>query len=424
MYARQTPATSENIISNLLPNYIGLHMASLSFEMSRDEFRAEIFEQRPKIWRSGYQGSPLDWGVVDRALDLQDPSRELLKVLRKGRVEPDVYVEQFMDIGLKRRRIIKPKLYELLEGGATIVLNRIEIVSPEIRELCMQIGRFVGAQTTCNAYATLGDLAATNVHWDTHDVFVVQTTGKKFWRLYQPTHFLPISSQTSNDHKNEVPLEPYIETMLEAGDVMYVPRGWWHKVEPISSSDTIHFTVAVHAPLILDYIIWACANELPNHISLRRSLINPNSDREKVVDAAKIIFDIIQDDSLIEAFSLRSQGRERGGSNFQISRLLGGETDFSPKTLVAINSRYVGEIAKHYIVNGQEVLTSGAHRAVLDVLSTAMQFEMSEISERVPQLSWTELCAVIKDLIRSDVASVNEALIPNQFHSSLALAKA
>lgn len=376
----------------------------IDFNMTRQHFRSELFEARPYLWRSCFDDSKYGWSLINEALDLQDPTRELIKVLCDGRIEPELYVEEYIDVGIRRRRIVKERLYGLLGDGATVVINRIELVSLPVREICHQIGRFVGAQTSSNAYASFGEKTATNVHWDTHDVFVVQIGGRKHWRIYEPTHPLPISSQISNDRKGEVPDAPVLDCVLEAGDMLYVPRGWWHRVVPVPDSETLHLTVAVHTPLILDYLVWASASVLPNFVQLRHSLLGEESDEARVADAASVIAAALSDPATLESFYSRSHQRERVVSPFDIENLVGAERGPLPSdTEAMINSRHAGSGTPETIINGSKRELRETHRDLVEALTEGIVSDVSSLRKRFSTLSPNTLDAALLDLARADL---------------------
>lgn len=376
----------------------------LNFEISKDFFRNEFFEKKPFVSRNCFDSSDFGWMTIDEALDLQDPTWDLLKVLHNGRVEPAAYVEEYIDIGIKVRRIRKDRLYDMISKGATIVLNRIELVSPAVRKMCIEIGRFVGAQTTSNAYACLGGEPATNVHWDTHDVFVLQIGGCKHWRIYEPTHPLPISSQISNERKDELPSTPAIDEILHAGDALYVPRGWWHKVEPVAGSDTIHLTVAIHTPLILDYLIWACATVLPELIEVRHAMMGDAHDSGCVEDALAAIDKVLKQPATFEAFYARSRQRERVVSPFNISGLLkNSDKPIQSNVNLILNTRHADGSTTKFHINGASLLLQGHHLRVVQTLARFPSLALESLRQELPDLKASEIDDIIRDLARADI---------------------
>jgi ribosomal protein L16 Arg81 hydroxylase len=389
--------------------------------LNRSEFRGTFFEKQPLLRRSCFDSSPFSWRTIDEALDLQDPTPELLKILRGGRVDPASYVEEYVDIGLRRRRILKDRLYAHLEAGATLVLNRIELVSPRIREVCMEIGRLVGAQTTSNAYASFGPEAATNAHWDTHDVFIVQVRGRKHWRLYEPTHPLPISSQISNDRKAEMPRTPSLDTILAAGDVLYVPRGWWHRVTPIPEHDTIHLTVAVHTPLILDLLVWACATVLPHLIETRHSLLGDAEDSDRLSAAVAAASETLLHPATLQAFYARSRQRERVVSPFLVDPLLTQPHQTLPHDAkFRLNARYANGRESEIFINGQPFISRDQKKAVVQQLADAVNLDINELKAALPTLGQAEIIETLTALLRDDVIQIasNETHTRKQFKAA------
>ena len=377
-----------------------------NFPVDQDTFRAEIFEREPKLMRGVFEAGAFDWSLLDDALRVADPSSDFVKLLKGSRIDQGVFTEEFTDIGVRRRRIRKEILYKYMRGGATMVLNRIDIFSPVVSDICLEIGQFVGAQASANAYGSFGEEPATNVHWDTHDVFVVQLVGSKHWKLYEPTHPLPISTQISNHRRHEVPESTYLEDYLRAGDVLYVPRGWWHRVTPVG--ETLHLTVAVHTPLLLDYLIWAAANRLPDHLELRRSLLGRDDDAARVAAANAAIVRALSDPGAIAEFHARARGRERVISPFRMGEVrrgvFGEETPLSGAARLRMNSRYA-QASSAPFVNGRALQLSSEQRKVLEALGGRFELTIDELRRVLPDLGEERLRSALVGLVQEDIIS-------------------
>ncbi len=377
----------------------------INFGLSKEAFRNDYFEKHPYLATSALDVAGYDWSLIDAALDLQEPSRERLKVLRHGRIEPRAYTEEYVDIGIRRTRIVKAKLYDLLEQGATIVLNRAELVSEAIEALCMQVGSFVGTQTTVNAYASLGAVPATNVHWDTHDVFVLQLSGRKHWRIYEPTLPLPFVNQISNERKGEVSDVPFMDHMLEAGSILYVPRGWWHKVEPTQDRDSIHLTVAIHSPMMLDYLIWACSTSLPEHLPFRRAMLGRPEEGANLKEALSLVTSLLSSPEMIDAFHGRAKERERSVSPFAIQGLLATASAPLPDdAIVSINSKSAGHAAagQPITINGVRVASEGKDGLVLNALAESGPITVQKLREQMGELTVQSADQILRRLARNE----------------------
>jgi hypothetical protein len=126
---------------------------------------------------------PFTWSSIDRLLHILDPAAPTIRMFHHGQLPEHAYADEFVELGKPRRRLNKPKFYELLKGGATLQINWLERHSVEATRLCLEVGRFVGAQTSGNAYMSFSGDGTFGKHWDTHDVFAIQLIGRKRWRL-------------------------------------------------------------------------------------------------------------------------------------------------------------------------------------------------------------------------------------------------
>lgn len=79
--------------------------------------------------------------------------------------------------------------------------------------------------------------------------------------------------------KENPPAEPLWEGMLEDGDVLYIPRGWWHVAIPLDEP-TLHLTFGIHRVNGLDFMSWFL-DRLRAHRDMRNDLPRLGSAEEK-----------------------------------------------------------------------------------------------------------------------------------------------
>jgi hypothetical protein len=90
-----------------------------------------------------------------------------------------------------------------------------------------------------------GDAQGFDFHHDTHDVFVLQVSGRKRWIVHEPVLPLPLPSQArSGDDLVADGAEPLLDVELEAGDCLYLPRGYVHAALT-TDEHSVHLTVGV-----------------------------------------------------------------------------------------------------------------------------------------------------------------------------------
>jgi lysine-specific demethylase/histidyl-hydroxylase NO66 len=130
--------------------------------------------------------------------------------------------------------------------GATLVLQSLHRMHPPVARFCRRLAAELGHATQCNAYLTPGGQhQGFDFHHDTHDVFVLQVSGRKRWIVHEPVMELPLPSQPqAGSHLVPDGAEPLLDIELEAGDALYLPRGYVHAALT-TDEDSVHLTVGV-----------------------------------------------------------------------------------------------------------------------------------------------------------------------------------
>jgi hypothetical protein len=146
-----------------------------------------------------------------------------------------------------------PLLYERLREGATLILDAVNELGGPLQSLCAGLADEFSAGSQANLYACWGVSQGFDVHWDDHDVFVIQLEGAKRWMLYGATRPAPLRRDLDADPPP--PTEPIEEITLEAGDMLYLPRGYWHAAVG-TGGPTLHLTVGLTRKTGHDFLGW------------------------------------------------------------------------------------------------------------------------------------------------------------------------
>ena len=296
-------------------------MTHIDFGMNRQKFFDENYDKQWFLQRQAFRTGKFTWQDLDRALYSWEPQGRQIRLFKDGPVPSEQFTEPYMELSEQRTRIIKDVLYQYMKEGATLVLNKLQLHSPIIHDYCMNLAQFIGEKTNANAYAAFGGDGSFGKHWDTHDVFALQLIGRKHWKLYQPTFEQPLTHQTSKHHKAECQQEPVLDTVLEAGDLLYIPRGWWHEALPMEDEPTFHIAVGTFPPRVIDYLIWLCTSQLPEHLVGRQSL-NPYLDSEPTVQAVTDkLTNLLNDPAMLHNFEQAVNEQQRARSRFGITNL-------------------------------------------------------------------------------------------------------
>ena len=148
------------------------------------------------------------------------------------------------------RDVVQPnRVVEHYHGGATLVLQGLQMTDPQLGRFANNLALALDHPVQINAYLTPAGTKGLELHFDFHDVFVVQLEGQKRWRVWEPLARTerPVRERArpAMPTWDEVG-EPLLDVTLAAGDCLYLPRGFPHAAEALASSSS-HLTVGVMA---------------------------------------------------------------------------------------------------------------------------------------------------------------------------------
>lgn len=162
------------------------------------------------------------------------------------------------------------RAYQLYADGATFILNNLEVSLPSLADLCRSLEREFSSRFQCNIYVTPKDSQGFKVHFDSHDVFVLQIAGVKEWRLYDKHIERPLRGQAFEPEKH-IHGERTATFNLYPGDVVYIPRGIMHDAVGVEG-DSCHITLGILPQTWTDLMLEVVARVAIIDPELRRSL--------------------------------------------------------------------------------------------------------------------------------------------------------
>lgn len=135
------------------------------------------------------------------------------------------------------------RIYSLFDQGATLVLQALQRYWLPLAHFIRDLELTLTLPSQANAYITPPQSRGLAVHYDTHDVFVLQVSGRKHWDVYEPVIEAPLPSQEGIKGEPELP-PPTLTVDLDPGDVLYMPRGWRHAATAQEAASA-HLTIGV-----------------------------------------------------------------------------------------------------------------------------------------------------------------------------------
>ena len=134
-------------------------------------------------------------------------------------------------------------------GGDTVVLQGLHHTDRRLARVANNLALALDHPVQINAYFSPADARGLDLHFDYHDVFVVQLGGSKRWRIWKPlprtTDPVKGAHTIARPSFDEVG-EPLLDLTLEAGDCLYLPRGYPHSAETTDRRSE-HLTIGLVA---------------------------------------------------------------------------------------------------------------------------------------------------------------------------------
>ncbi|MFP2923875.1 cupin domain-containing protein [Pyxidicoccus sp. 3LG] len=244
---------------------------SLLDPMSLPEFLEGYWEQQPLHLRrraSEHYAGLFGMEELEQYLFAVKPRGHALRLVARGKPAISFHEQE---------EAPQDVVYEAYRKGYTLNLNGVHRHWPAVHALVDAVRRRFRCYANANVYVTGPESQGFSTHHDGHDVFVLQTAGRKRWRLYAVQEEYPLEGSETNPRKGQEPLEdggwgePVRELELSAGDLLYLPRGVPHSAVT-GDCCSIHVSIGIK-PLLMDSVLSALIRSVvARHPHWRRSV--------------------------------------------------------------------------------------------------------------------------------------------------------
>ncbi|WP_037571051.1 cupin domain-containing protein [Phaeacidiphilus oryzae] len=247
-----------------------LDLIRLLRPMDPEVFRRDYWERKPLVLHRedpDYYADPLTLRDVDHILATSSLRSSDLRLVVRGREIP---LSELVTAGTGGPANGLEVLYDQYRSGSTVVFKFLHERWEPLAAMCRGLSAEFSALFQANAYLTPAGAQGLTTHHDTHDVFVLQISGSKHWRLYDSQVELPLQSQPFA-RPADGPGAPVREFDLRAGDLMYMPRGTVHDATS-NEEASLHLTVGVLPVLYATLVREAVEQALREDVRFRRAL--------------------------------------------------------------------------------------------------------------------------------------------------------
>ena len=173
------------------------------------------------------------------------------RVVRAGVTVPSTAVTRRAGIGNQDLAdVIAPnQVIARYREGDTVVLQGLHHTDRRLARVANNIALALDHPVQVNAYFSPASARGLDLHFDYHDVFVVQLGGSKRWRIWEalPRTVNPVKGAHTIAKPEFAELgEPLLDITLESGDCLYLPRGYPHSAETTDTASE-HLTIGLTA---------------------------------------------------------------------------------------------------------------------------------------------------------------------------------
>ena len=216
-----------------------------------DFFGRQHSRRRPMLFRGPADrfASLMGWDDLNRIIRARNLKPPQLKVSADGQSLPATdllnrsYGLGWQTVHTVGEGIDGHSLTRHLQNGTTLIVDSIGTVHEPINALLAAIEASLGAHASANLYVSYRRQRGFPTHWDSHDVYVLQVRGSKDWRLFGEARPAPTEFDVAPNLAP--PTRPVWSGPLNSGDLLFIPRGWWHDAcipEERDGEGSIHLT--------------------------------------------------------------------------------------------------------------------------------------------------------------------------------------
>ncbi len=200
-------------------------------------FLASDWTRRPHLHRGAGFDDLLSLDDVDSIVATSGLRTPAFRLVRAGQTLATSTYTRSARIGSRpvSDLIDVGRVHALFADGATIVLQGLHRYWPPLTRFCRDLELSLTQPVQANAYITPPTSSGLRVHHDAHDVFALQTYGRKQWVAYEP-----------GIDEGDPPATPSLDVQLVSGDALYMPRGAPHAARTVDAA-SVHVTIGVRS---------------------------------------------------------------------------------------------------------------------------------------------------------------------------------
>ncbi|MET4805737.1 cupin domain-containing protein [Limibacillus sp. MBR-115] len=259
----------------------GLSFRALLASETPEEFLAKTYTRKPLFIKgdAAKAEAVFSWEQLNEMLQVANLwSEASMDLALNGKlIPPQKFCYASVDReGRPCQRPDPRSVQQALKQGATLALAFADTLSPGVRATSLAVGANVSAPVNTSIFASHKGIQGYNEHFDTQNVFALQISGEKTWRVYE--NRIPSvaaipgfdSESLTPDQVKERMGKVLLEVTAKPGDLLYIPHGFVHAATA-SSEDCLHVSFGACHFVLQDYMN-LLMRELPQEVLFRQYL--------------------------------------------------------------------------------------------------------------------------------------------------------
>lgn len=377
--------------------------------ISLKDFFAEYWEQKP-LHITRPKNNPFAALIsIDTIEELISTNKINFPTVQLSHAGQSIPVSTYTD---EDNVVVPSRVIEQYKSGSTIVISHAHRLVPNLMCLCRSIQSSLMMRCQTNVYLSPAGNQGFNPHYDTHDVFIIQVSGKKTFNFYSSGANFPTSADRFNRDIHKVGAKTE-EIVLGAGDTLYIPRGVAHDAVADTKEPSLHVTLGVYPVLLSTLINEVTQLAVESDARLRRALPQQEWTMEQGVETTtRLLHEVLQahvTDKVVSAAFERLRDDFALDSVQNSGGLLCGaqQIDLQPDTHVVMNLSDVLQVERTESV--VKLRLFGQVAEFSEPLGSAVEWLMRQNSVKVrdiPMLEPSQQFALIQQLLTLNVVRV------------------
>ena len=352
-------------------------LSTLLAPISEQSFLDHFLEKKRLHVRSNDRmraASLFPWSDINRLIQSDLLPADRFRVIRAN---VDLLPAMYRD-GSATPRLRPQALQALLSQGASVVINGVGDLVPQIGRLSDAVERRLGCRVWVNAYLSFGRGSAFKPHWDGHDVLVLQIHGAKRWRSYGTPVPYPVAQHNAGTNPGSTVVW---EDTLEPGDALYLPRGEAHSAA-LEGPNSVHLTIGIEALCGVDFVGWLAARAARDEVA-RMDLTRLGGDAALRAHEARFkerLHALLDETSIADYLAAEDAKRKpRPLLSLGLAEELDRDTVIVPTLRREMPLLADGEETRSVVIGDETHQLSAAERGLLDLLLVRQGFVFGDL---------------------------------------------